>query len=130
APLSTHRADADVASTCAIFRILLAGVATMPPSLVREIAGLASKDQWCSQVVFEKIAALQEDDAFRAHFAHPGSDVSRETSGVGEENVSRETSDAARRFSLKALRRVRLTKTERAAKVDADDIASDPQREL
>ena len=42
APLSTHRADADVASTCAIFRILLAGVAAMPPSLVREIAGLAS----------------------------------------------------------------------------------------
>ena len=130
APLSTHRADADVASTCAIFRILLAGVAAMPPSLVREIAGLASKDQWCSQVVFEKIAALQEDDAFRVHFAHPSSAVSRETSGHGGENVSRETSDAARRFSLKALRRVRLTKTERAAKVDADDIASDPQREL
>lgn len=31
APLSTHRADADVAATCAAFRILLAAVESMPP---------------------------------------------------------------------------------------------------
>ena len=33
APTSTHRADDDVAATCALFRILLAAVHEMPPAL-------------------------------------------------------------------------------------------------
>ena len=36
-PPSTHRADADVAATCSLFRILLAAVDAMPSPLVREI---------------------------------------------------------------------------------------------
>ena len=102
-PPSTHRADADVAATCAIFRILLAGVATMPPALVCEIAHMATPDEWSTQVVFDQFAQKYE-------------------------NVSRETSDL--KFSLRNLRRDRLGKLERTAKLDADDIAADPQRSL
>lgn len=57
APLSTHRADADVEATCAIFRILLAAVASMPRPLVREIARMATPEQWPTQVVFDYFAA-------------------------------------------------------------------------
>ncbi len=102
-PPSTHRADADVAATCAIFRILLAGVATMPPALVCEIAHMATPDEWSTQVVFDQFAQKYE-------------------------NVSRETSDL--KLSLRNLRRDRLGKLERTAKLDADDIAADPQRSL
>lgn len=116
APLSTHRADADVEATCAIFRILLAGVTAMPPALVREIAHMATPDEWCSQVVFDYFAKRYEK--------------------MADENVSRETLDgdalrpADLKFSLRSLRRDRLGKLERAAKLDADDIAADPQRAL
>lgn len=44
------------------------------------------------------------------------------------QDVSRGTPSL--RFSLRALRRDRLGKLERAAKLDADDIAADPQRSL
>ena len=110
APLSTHRADADVAATCAVFRILLAGISAMPPALVREIARLTTADRWPTQVVFEWFASEE-----------------------GCRNVSRETFEApesARSFSLRSLRRERLGKVERSAKVDADDIAADPLRSL
>lgn len=56
APLSTHRADADVAATCALFRILLAAVEAMPAALVKEIAGMATPEQWPTVTVFEYFA--------------------------------------------------------------------------
>ena len=46
APVSTHRADDDVAATCAVFRILLAAVDAMPKPLVAKIASLATPEQW------------------------------------------------------------------------------------
>lgn len=73
APLSTHRADADVAATCAAFRILLAAVEAMPHELVSCIAKMASREQWQTRVVFEHFASVgklnagedgnQDDDA-------------------------------------------------------------------
>lgn len=57
APLSTHRADEDVAATCALFRILLAAVQAMPPMLVHEIAGMADEAQWPTVTVFKYFAA-------------------------------------------------------------------------
>ncbi|WP_080801096.1 helicase C-terminal domain-containing protein [Arabiibacter massiliensis] len=124
APLSTHRADADVEATCAVFRILLAGVAAMPPALVREIARMATPDQWPTQVVFDQFARAYERSAelTEALFAK-------------DENVSRETFSQGVRpndlqFSLRGLRRDRLGKVEHAAKIDADDIAADPARSL
>lgn len=56
APTSTHRADDDVAATCALFRILLAAVHEMPPALVKCIALLAPVEQWNTAVVFQHFA--------------------------------------------------------------------------
>ncbi len=65
APISTHRADADVEALCALYRILLAAVASMPPKLVEHIAQLTPLDQWSTGAVFSLIAkhfpALGED---------------------------------------------------------------------
>lgn len=56
APLSTHRADEDVAATCALYRLLLAGVKTMPAPLVREISQLAPPTEWPTGTVFAHFA--------------------------------------------------------------------------
>lgn len=53
---STHRADDDVAATCALLRILLAAVNAMPPQLLREIAAMATPEQWPTVVVFQYFA--------------------------------------------------------------------------
>lgn len=125
APLSTHRADADVAATCAVFRILLAAVDAMPRALVRKIADLDTDEHWPTRIVFERFAERE--------------DVSRETSCETETETESETETGAGRgaaasaretFSLRALRRTRIDSSERHARVDADAIASDPQREL
>ncbi len=57
APLSTHRADADVEATCAMYRILLAAVEAMPPALTVEIADLPAEGLWSTQFVFKVFAA-------------------------------------------------------------------------
>lgn len=38
---STHRADDDVASTCELYRLALAGISQMPLDMVKVIAGIA-----------------------------------------------------------------------------------------
>ena len=62
APVSTHRADDDVAATCVVYRILLAGVANMPHELVRAIADMAPREEWPTGYVFECIADWQMGD--------------------------------------------------------------------
>lgn len=56
APLSTHRADDDVAATCALYRILLAAVESMPDELVLEIARMATPQEWSTVSVFTYFA--------------------------------------------------------------------------
>lgn len=132
APVSTHRADDDVAATCAVLRILLAAVDAMPKPLVAKIASLTTPDQWPTQVVF---------DYFAQHSARPkGEEESNDSveTSTALSDVSRETSDGQLTwatgpldlFSLQALRRDRLHKIEYRPKIDADAIASDPAREL
>ena len=64
APVSTHRADADVEALCAVYRILLAAVASMPIDLVEYISKLASVQEWSTGAVFALMAkhltALEE----------------------------------------------------------------------
>ena len=60
APRSTHRADEDVAATCALLRILLAAVETMPTMLLREIASMAEPNDWPTVVVFKYFAERAE----------------------------------------------------------------------
>lgn len=53
---STHRADDDVASTCCVYRILLAAVDAMPKDLVAVIASMATVDEWPTSYVFKHFA--------------------------------------------------------------------------
>ena len=57
APISTHRADADVEALCTVYRILLAAVKAMPEELVREIADMADVDTWPTSYVFKQCAS-------------------------------------------------------------------------
>ncbi|WP_282209670.1 helicase C-terminal domain-containing protein [Parvibacter caecicola] len=64
APVSTHRADDDVAATCALFRILLAAVSQMPPMLVVKIASLCPVEEWQTGAVFQYFASCGEQTPF------------------------------------------------------------------
>lgn len=64
APVSTHRADDDVAATCVIYRILLAAVKSMPVSLVNAISQMASLEEWSTGYVFKQLADETCDDSF------------------------------------------------------------------
>ena len=151
APLSTHRADDDVASTCALFRILLAGVDAMPEPLVREIARMAPAENWPTVAVFDYFARRKAQEALDGVFGDEGipddgENVSRETfSGESDVPDSPAAATAAgeaapvqlaafgqapQRFSIRALRRERLRGDERRPKADADAIAQDSFREL
>lgn len=90
APLSTHRADADVAATCAAFRILLAAVEAMPSELVSNIAGMATREQWQTRVVFEYLASRNKE------------------AGDKESEAGKSSSVKERSFSLRSMRWNRL----------------------
>lgn len=59
-PESTHRADDDVAATCLVYRILLAGAATMPQEVLQYIASLAPISEWNTGYVFKVLAEQYE----------------------------------------------------------------------
>lgn len=56
-PESTHRADDDVTSTCLVYRVLLAAVASMPEELVRYISELRTVDEWNTAFVFKQMVS-------------------------------------------------------------------------
>ena len=62
-PVSTHRADADVEATCAIYRILLAAVDAMPKDLTNHIGGLAPEDRWSTGTVFAESARRAQGES-------------------------------------------------------------------
>ena len=64
APVSTHRADDDVAATCVIYRILLAAVANMPQDLVWCIANMATEEEWSTAYVFHVFAEVFGKQSF------------------------------------------------------------------
>lgn len=99
-PLSTHRADADVRATCALYRLLLAGIEAMPVPLVAEIGRLAPREEWETGQVFSYFAKRTAE----------ASDSEDEPTGT-----------RTQLFSLKDLRS-RVTKTTVAPKRDAFDI--------
>lgn len=106
APLSTHRADADVAATCAAFRILLAAVESMPQELIDYIASMGTREQWPTRVIFE-------------HFSQQGKGES-EASAVADASEAEggSPSKKAGRFSLRSTRWSRLGSAERKPKAD------------
>lgn len=103
APVSTHRADDDVAATCVVYRILLTAIFCMPKSLVRAIADMAPEAEWPTGFVFSTFA----DDA-----------TADENTEIDEERVT-----GKRLFSLRALRQQRILELPtRPARKDADDL--------
>ena len=58
-PISTHRADDDVAATCLVYRVLLAAVDNMPTPLLQHIAGMCDTDTWNTERVFKCLAAMK-----------------------------------------------------------------------
>ncbi len=131
APVSTHRADDDVAATCAIFRILLAAVSQMPLPLVAKIASLATSEEWPTQVVFDHFVRAAEE---------PSVEEGAAGKGCAEEGVLADFETASGQlgwavspldlFSMSSLRRDRLRKIENRPKRDAETISSDPMQHL
>lgn len=87
APISTHRADADVEALCAVYRILLAAVSDMPGDLLEYISKLAPVEHWQTGAVFSYAAASKRD---------------KKVSAAGEQVKSLP-------FSLSSLRRARFS---------------------
>lgn len=113
APISTHRADADVEALCVVYRILLAAATSMPAPLLREISGMTTKEVWPTIEVFQRLARLSVDDK-------------KEN---GEENGDR-TQEKLASFSLRALRAARVNKLTKSLRVDAESLAQNPETSL
>ena len=99
APVSTHRADDDVAATCVIYRILLAAVSAMPASLLRTIANMAPLEEWSTGFVFKELSKGEVDNP------------------TGGEDAE------APLFSLRTMRQSRIGNLQtRPVRKDADDL--------
>lgn len=124
APLSTHRADADVEATCALYRILLAAVSCMPRALVRAVASMATDESWPTRAVFAALAESMRGD-------------SRGEDRLSAPTSATEASDASAAlqneefFSVRTLRRRRINSMAKLRpKADAESLAADPERGL
>lgn len=130
APVSTHRADDDVAATCAIYRLLLAAVYSMPKVLVAKIASLSGSEDWQTQVVFDYLANEYVDVSRETSTAEKSLDNEEPIVATNQSGQLGWVSNAIDLFSMSYLRRNRLRKVENRSKIDAESIASDPAREL
>ena len=80
-------------ATCAIFRILLAGVAAMPPALVCTIADFAPLSDWSTGIVFQEFKRAYHEQVYTAQPAL-FEEVSRETFPVISEEAEGKPSDS------------------------------------
>ncbi len=144
APVSTHRADADVEATCSIYRILLAAVCCMPFDLIQEIASMATEEEWSTQYVFDFFAENENVRSAALGLSAPEQETSgdKESSFKNEpqafeqndfgsfKQIDSENATMKRKkrlFSLRNMRRQRVsTMPTLDAKVDAEAIAANP----
>lgn len=124
APLSTHRADADVAATCALYRILLAGITAMPGPLVRKISELTTSEEWPTAYVFQQIARLssEQDDASEASRSSVQDAVRDATEETAQAADAATTRTPSLTFSLRNVRRSRVGELDLRAKPDASSV--------
>ena len=117
APISTHRADADVEATAAVLRILLAGIEAMPAALVEAIASAATVREWSTSAVFKYFAQGKpaDEQAFLSEM---------QTELAGFCLVSDEELPAYKRLQLRTLRYKAQPVPDK--KLDAELLAQDP----
>ncbi len=96
APLSTHRADDDVLATCALYRILLAGVDAMPNDLLQTIASFVDEQTWPFGRIFKSFADQK-------HAEYEALQLTDEERAIGRVLFPQE-------FSLEQCRRARVRK--------------------
>ena len=124
APLSTHRADADVEALCAVFRILLAAVDAMPQGLIDEIAAMATEEEWPTVHVFKQFAS---QDALGSITGDTTDSVATDGMAIPTNSV---TTAKKSYFDLRALRNHTVKQEWGSPRVDAETLAADPQRGL
>ena len=140
APISTHRADDDVASTCVVYRILLAAIASMPYNLVNYIASMSDENSWSTSYAFKVIsknwkqiqACIDATKGVSEDEAEAANRVSRETYASNEQEESKghierlQTDEGPKNngpYSLLEMRKNRmLSLPSRKAKRDADEL--------
>lgn len=103
APVSTHRADADVEALCQVYRILLGAVGAMPLPLLCVIADMSDEQTWPTVAVFKYFSS---------------------------EKQKAQDPTGSSRFNIRDLRTAHPKTKEKTSKIDADDIAANPQKEL
>lgn len=150
APLSTHRADADVEALCAVYRILLAGVAAIPEKPLSVIASLAPVEEWPTGIVFRYFAndynaarkttageALEasKNEENESNIAYSNNGLQTGSQGalfISEGKVDESTAPVVfTRDDMKELRNKRIKfNFNKSHKVDARSIVEDPTIEL
>ena len=126
APVSTHRADADVEATCCVYRVLLAAVDAMPKMLVSEIASMATEEEWPTVKVFRHFS---QPNRFGINENQPTiKDTSVERASQKTDLILESIATAeTRNLDLRSLRSERLKNEKATAKIEADVLASDPK---
>lgn len=130
APVSTHRADADVEALCVVYRILLAAVEAMPANLTAEIATMATLEEWQTIKVFQHFA--EQSGCLGSQEKANSSDATAQVEATHslDSGKNKETTKRTAPFSLRSMRQSRIASIDRKAKTDADTIAADPLCEL
>lgn len=109
-PVSTHRADDDVAATCVVYRILLAAVESMPSNLQRAIGDMAPLSEWSTGHIFKYLADRRQ--------------ICTEKPQDVEDESTTSTKCSKPLFSLREMRRRRVGDLPvRQTRKDADDLA-------
>lgn len=142
APLSTHRADDDVVATCALYRILLAAIKSMPESLLVEIGSYADPEEWPFGQIFKSFAEAAEAERVQkaSSLNEQAADPFNFNVGTEEvEDVEGSETDApielfpshGLSFSLQAMRRERIVElaNSQVSRVDAASLITPAQED-
>lgn len=111
-PLSTHRADDDVAATCSLYRMLLAAVDLMPDDLVHYIGESVDAREWPTAMVFKLMEEWKTSNSYQ------GARSQRFDDEIGPLQLF----ETKAGLSLSRVRRRRVGKIDRRAKRDARDL--------
>lgn len=124
--VSTHRADADVEALCSVYRILLAAVQSLPDELIALIGSLVDFSEWNTAKIFKHFAGQDEQTLTMA--AEEPTQITE--AAIDQLFLPGATKKTLPPFSLRQLRKERVSKLEGKVKTDADAIAADTTKSL